>query len=273
MIREFGHWQGKRGRRLRSHLNDGLELVTIRRGQVEWQVEGRRETVYPGSLFFTLPWQEHGSTRTVEPGCELSYVVIPLSGGERDWRPRSELGLGLRADDLRALRGACATTVHAHPASARLLQALPALVDELAAGERGQLGPVARGLLLQVLGEVVRVLEGGAQRAPTDAEERVKQWVEAVQQDPISEESLERAAASCDLGRTRFADLVKLLTGDSPVDFRNRQRCELAARRLRETGESITTIALDCGFGTSQYFARQFGKFMGATPSAWRSRS
>src|SRR5688500_2538886 len=43
-------------RTLLPHYNRGLEVSIVTRGTLEWQVEGERELVGPGSVFFTLPW-------------------------------------------------------------------------------------------------------------------------------------------------------------------------------------------------------------------------
>ena len=51
------------------------------------------------------------------------------------------------------------------------------------------------------------------------------------------------------------------------------RRLALAARRLRQNPlETITTIAFDCGFCDSAYFARRFQQQFGLSPSQYRSR-
>jgi AraC family L-rhamnose operon regulatory protein RhaS len=66
-------------------------------------------------------------------------------------------------------------------------------------------------------------------------------------------------ASSCGLGRTRFSQLLQRITGDTPITLLHRLRVERARVMLRETDLSVTQIAQQCGFVTSQYFARVFG--------------
>ena len=39
---------------------------------------------------------------------------------------------------------------------------------------------------------------------------------------------------------------------------------------LRDTDREVTGIALDSGFSDSNYFARQFRRINGCTPTQWR---
>jgi len=76
------------------------------------------------------------------------------------------------------------------------------------------------------------------------------------------------------LGFTRGNSLLrafKQVTGTTPVDHVIRRRLARAAERLRTTRQSITTIALNVGFGDSNYFARQFRRVYGHSPSAYRA--
>ena len=49
-----------------------------------------------------------------------------------------------------------------------------------------------------------------------------------------------------------------------------RARIELACNRLRQTGTAISRVALDCGYADQAAFARQFKKYVGLTPKAYR---
>jgi AraC-like DNA-binding protein len=58
--------------------------------------------------------------------------------------------------------------------------------------------------------------------------------------------------------------------GTSFIDLARRARLQEAERRLRETSDSITAIALDCGWSSAQHFAADFRAAHGVTPSSWR---
>ena len=68
-----------------------------------------------------------------------------------------------------------------------------------------------------------------------------------------------RMAARCGLGVTQFVKYSKQLTNMTPANYLNCCRVESAARMLREdSNNSVTQVALSCGFSSSQYFASVF---------------
>ena len=79
----------------------------------------------------------------------------------------------------------------------------------------------------------------------------------------IFDANLQKMATHCRLGRTQFARIFHEQTGDTPMRFINRMRVRLACRLLRGTRLPVTRIALDCGFGSSQYFAKVFNAYTG----------
>ena len=49
-------------------------------------------------------------------------------------------------------------------------------------------------------------------------------------------------------------------------------RINAACRQLRENDDTISTVALRCGFYDHSYFTKQFVKHMGRLPKAYRAR-
>jgi AraC-like DNA-binding protein len=74
------------------------------------------------------------------------------------------------------------------------------------------------------------------------------------------------------LGRTRLFQLFRLDTGMTPNDYLMRLRVDKAKELLRGVPRSILDIALDCGFGSSQYFSKVFLRYTGQTPLVYRRR-
>lgn len=60
---------------------------------------------------------------------------------------------------------------------------------------------------------------------------------------------------------------IKELTGMSPVNYLNRLRVLSAREKLRQTDDLITEIAGNCGFVSSDYFAKCYRKNFGISPS------
>lgn len=83
--------------------------------------------------------------------------------------------------------------------------------------------------------------------------------------------TLENMAAECGLSRTQFSQHCQSLTNMTPVRFLQMIRLEAAKRWLGERANaSITEIAMEAGFSSSQYFATCYKRRFGQTPQETR---
>jgi AraC family transcriptional regulator len=72
------------------------------------------------------------------------------------------------------------------------------------------------------------------------------------------------------LSVSQFARVFKDELGVAPIEYLQELRLLRARRRLRDTDESITSVALGCGFNSSSYFSRCFQGRFSVSPSAFR---
>lgn len=265
LILEFGRGSLPR---LGTHRNPGLEIVYILRGHLLWHTQGRVEQVPPESVFFTLPEQEHGSAQEFEPGHEWVFVV--LSPDSRKPRSRQRLlnpalhfstkeALEITTSLYRAKR-------HAFRATDGMKWALPALVSEMehpAALHAAKISSLARTVVVELIRSIHAGQEATLPNVRSGVENRVRKLILHLAAHPGETRTLGQMAAQCRLSRTQFAKIFHEQTGDTPMKFVNRMRIRNACRRLRETSLPITRIAMECGFGTSQYFAKIFKTFTG----------
>ncbi len=82
--------------------------------------------------------------------------------------------------------------------------------------------------------------------------------------------SVKEMAALSNMGVTKFSTMLKTEYGYSPFDYLIYLRINEAVRLLKETSASVTSIALDTGFYSSQHFSNSFKKIFGETPSKYR---
>lgn len=83
--------------------------------------------------------------------------------------------------------------------------------------------------------------------------------------------TLEEIARPAAFSMFHFHRIFKAVVGETVAQFTRRLRLELSANRLMaNTHHDITTVALDCGFSSSQNFAKAFRQHFGVTPSAYR---
>lgn len=80
-------------------------------------------------------------------------------------------------------------------------------------------------------------------------------------------------AAIANLSTDRFYHVFKENTGISPTTYIEKQRILKACKLLPESEIPITTIALECGFCDSSYFAKRFKMNMGLSPNQFRQKT
>ena len=83
--------------------------------------------------------------------------------------------------------------------------------------------------------------------------------------------NLSRLAQAANFSAFHFHRIFAAVMGQTPQHYLNRLRFEKAANLLiKSRSQSITAIALDCGFSSSATFARAFKNHFGVTASAYR---
>lgn len=82
--------------------------------------------------------------------------------------------------------------------------------------------------------------------------------------------TLNMIAAAGSVSRSKCCLIFKKYLGESPIDFVNSYRLEKSCQMLRSTDQSITEIAMNCGFNHSSYYAKLFAAKYGCTPSEYR---
>lgn len=82
--------------------------------------------------------------------------------------------------------------------------------------------------------------------------------------------TLERLSAAAEMSPKYFCRFFAELTGRTPIDYLNYYRVECACTQLLYSDESVTEIALSCGFNDLSYFVKTFKRYKGVTPKQFR---
>jgi AraC family transcriptional regulator len=77
-------------------------------------------------------------------------------------------------------------------------------------------------------------------------------------------------AAAVGVHPVHLARVFQRHLGCAPGEYLRRRRVERAQVMLRETTQTLSTIALSCGFADQSHLSRVFGCAVGATPGAFR---
>ena len=104
-----------------------------------------------------------------------------------------------------------------------------------------------------------------------DYRQRVCRAMNYISENLERDVTLEEIAQAANFSAFHFHRIFSAATGETVFGFMRRLRLEWAANRLLgKPGEDITTVALECGFSSSQNFAKAFRARFGTSPSAFR---
>ncbi len=84
--------------------------------------------------------------------------------------------------------------------------------------------------------------------------------------------SLEDIARAGNVSRSKCCILFNRYLKQTPVAFLNQYRLKASCRLLEHTDESITQIALACGFNHPSYYGKCFQECYGCSPNQYRKR-
>jgi AraC-like DNA-binding protein len=95
--------------------------------------------------------------------------------------------------------------------------------------------------------------------------------VEYIRQNLTAKLTVEDLAEKACLSRAQFFRAFQRELGETPVQFVNRERLELAKRHLLLNNRTATQACYDSGFTSLNYFSRIFKKYEGVSPMQWKA--
>ena len=101
-------------------------------------------------------------------------------------------------------------------------------------------------------------------------DEIIQNTAKYIRQNYTQNITLDLAASHANMSATYFSKKFKTVTGFGFKEYLCNIRLTEASKRLLETNDSITTIALECGFSDSNYFGDVFKKLKGISPLQYR---
>ncbi len=250
----------------------GLQIVCILEGKFEWLIENQRHVLYPNDVVVLCPWQAYGSpTGTLEIG---SLAWIALEPESFDFNKELFLGPWSAIGEAdQKLMGRLLITQS--PMILNNLKVIYELIQQLETEvKQAEFAYQTRvnQLLDELLVTIVRQL-GQQQNQRRDFPQAFAQLEQMLRDSLDHPWTVEEMATVVGLGSTAFTEKVKSFSGFSPLNYLINIRIAEAMKQLRQTAKSLTDIALDTGFYSSQHFSTTFKKLTGYTPGHFRKRS
>ncbi|MDC7235096.1 MAG: helix-turn-helix transcriptional regulator [Spirochaetales bacterium] len=276
-IRSIGFWNARKEQKfgLPTHQNEGIEFTLCEAGHVSFNCEGKQKELGSSMMAITRPWQPHQLGDPHIEICSLHWLILDV--GVR--RPHQGWNwpewIILNEEDLsfltRILRENEAPVWQAKPETAAIFKKITSEIRNY--GNPGSSSSIKL-LINELLLNIFLTLQAQKPRLDTELisnERNVRLFLKELEKLLSYQWTSESMADYCHLKSTRFIHYCKKLTNMSPIQYLQFLRIQEAKKQLQSTDSSITDIAFDCGFSSSQYFNRIFRKYTDMSPRDYRN--
>jgi AraC-like DNA-binding protein len=248
-----------------------IRIYYINEGKFEWSINNESYILYPGDVALIMPNEKFGSEKGVLEIGSITWIHVKIANhGNNDlltgkWSSLSETESQVISKVL---------LMNAMPVLSKLPEAgriLRYIHDEIFNQEIGYTTR-ANQLIDELFITITRHLTKQNNRA-RDFPKVFMQLEQALRQNLSHQWTVEEMAAIAGMGTTLFNEKVKSYTGFTPLNYLINIRISEAIKLLKKKEVSITDIALDTGFYSSQHFSTTFKKLTGYTPSEFRKNN
>jgi len=241
--------------------NSEYEFVYLQHGNVTWEVDSTQYPMRAGQWFYTRPGEPHKARfNHMEPG-QIWWMIVSDPARDPNWFRLDKNERQIVISRLQQLPRVFRADPHTHEHFARLKQILISENPEEALFARYQLLDI----LLRMLQPV------SAKTIEPELRDVIIRSVEQMAQMPEQRYSVADMARAVQISESHYFKLFHAVFGQSPASYLDRIRVERACKLL-QTDASVTDIAMDLGYKTSQHFTKVFRKITGSSPSEWRKR-
>jgi AraC-like DNA-binding protein len=249
-----GHIVGGPDHRVQREHYPGHELILCLRGRGLVSIGGRRHAVTAGQLAWVTCHRPHEHGADARDPWELYWIRMD---GPRLSRVAEVLGVEISpvfvecdCDTAAAIyREIFALMEDPRPDAPALIHAAASRLLALAFASRQHQQPAER------------------QSPPVLA-----RAIEQMRLFYFRKHRVAELAALCGMSESHFTRLFRAAFGTTPIDWLRRERISQAKRRLVETRDAIKEIAAQVGYGDHYFFSKDFKRFTGVPPRAYRQR-
>ncbi len=249
-------------------ITEGLRIYYIIEGRFEWRINQQSYIYYPGDVALVLPGIPFGSDNGVlEIGCFtwIQLAVQRLDNGHIQPGRWSGLSEGEGAAIGKTLLLNSLPVLSRFNEAGKILKCIHAELFANEVGYQASINHLLDELLIQVARKMTR-----QSHTNRDFPKTFMHLEEVLRQDLAHQWTVEEMAALVGMGTTLFTEKVKSYSGFSPINYLINIRISEAIKLLKQPGISVTDIALDTGFYSSQHFSTTFKKLTGYRPSEFR---
>ncbi len=238
---------------------DAVEFLLLRSGCKQIQVEDRLYEMQGGDLLVVLPGERHGAEDFVQNRTSLAYLLMAVPTEVPRFCMLEEEERSALWEQLKLLKG---RMLKVSPSVCRTMDRLFDHVNTGLSLERARIRTELMRFLFQILEEA-----GEEDKSlPADIAAVIRYIREAREEMP----DIAKMAALVNLSESRFKQKFKQATGIPPAEFTVREKIRESQTLLKDPARTVTSIAMELGFSSSQHFSVLFRKYTGLSPIQYR---
>ncbi|NIK79722.1 AraC-like DNA-binding protein/mannose-6-phosphate isomerase-like protein (cupin superfamily) [Paenibacillus castaneae] len=236
------------------------EFVFVESGKVTWEVDGHLFPSHAGQFFYTQPGEWHRARLNFIEPCSIWWMIITDPSDHSGW-------LNLLDEDRMEIHHQLQQLPRIVFVDSRVREPFSKLRDIIEHHESFASCRVRH----YVLDIILQILSPSSNRQiPFDLHAAMIKLTEAIKAAPEKRWNNKELADMVSVSESHFYRLFRDMHGQSPANYIDRLRMDHACQMLRQQEVSVTTVAMDLGYKTSQHFSTVFKKFIGLSPSQWR---
>lgn len=244
------------------HHSDIIEIHCLIKGKRNCYVNDETYTVTGNELFLTFPYEAHSTGNYYQH--PISFYAFQMNMKNKDAM------LGLNKEYSRAVHQILSELKSRHlkmgPGEIELLKNAFENIND-GNKEALYLGVQYLSCFLFKIPELVPITK----RSQKKLDHHLKRVLEYIEEHYTEEIHLKELAVMAGYSLSRFKIKFKEEVGITPAIYITFRKLDLAENLLRNTNMSVTQIALDAGFSSSNYFCTVLKKFTNKTPTEIRN--
>ncbi len=248
------------------HWHPEYEIIRINKGVLQFTLNGHQHTGSAGDYFIVQDGALHGG---LPQQCHYECIVF-------DIHSVAELNPTCKQLIQPVLFGGSQFTEHICQPGEALRKAGDTLFSSFSLSK--EYGPfITIGAMYTFIG---LLLDGYTQTRvvkPQEAElrrlARIKDVLRLIRNHYQEDITLDDLASSAHMNKRYFCRYFKEMMGKTPIQYLNYYRVECACELLSASENSVSEVAMACGFNNISYFIRVFCAHKGVTPSLYSHRT
>jgi len=253
----YSYTSAQRGLRPHTH-GTALEICLLAKGKQTYRLDGRIYRVKGGDQFVAFPREIHDTGGEPEGKGVLYWLILDIAPSRTGFLQLAPLAARLLVTAL------CRLPARHFRADPTARASLDRVFEALNGSDQLRTVRAANWLVTYLLKTVAAAASGelpAISKVIQAAQDRVAaapddEWI-----------TVPELAAHVGQSISYFKARFKAETGTPPAEFVTRRKIDRAQKLLEAPGATVTSVAYDLGFSSSQYFATVFRRYMMRAPS------